>query len=146
MRLHRADSWNFDHVWRKVMAHNPVGWFEIYVQDLPRARAFYEAMLEVTLEHLPTDGIDKSGSEMWAFPMDSNAPGASGALVKMPGWGSGSNSTAIYFVCDDCAVQAKRAVENGGTMFSEKTSIGPYGFVALIHDTEGNLIGLHSMS
>jgi uncharacterized protein len=27
----------------------------------------------------------------------------------------------------------------------EKFSIGPYGFVALATDTEGNMIGLHSM-
>jgi hypothetical protein len=29
---------------------NPVGWFEIYVQDMPRAKAFYEAVLALTLE------------------------------------------------------------------------------------------------
>ncbi|MGD9759288.1 MAG: VOC family protein, partial [Comamonas sp.] len=27
------------------MAMNPVGWFEIYVQDMSRARSFYEAVL-----------------------------------------------------------------------------------------------------
>ena len=31
---------------------NPVGWFEIYVQDLGRAKAFYEKMFQVTLERL----------------------------------------------------------------------------------------------
>ena len=35
------------------MANNPVGWFEIYVQDMARARAFYEAMLGLRLERLP---------------------------------------------------------------------------------------------
>jgi len=35
------------------MSGNPVGWFEIYVQDMARARAFYEAVLGVKLEALP---------------------------------------------------------------------------------------------
>ena len=51
---------------------NPVGWFEIYVQDMPRARAFYEAVLETSLSQLPTPDL-----EMWAFPMSTDAPGAS---------------------------------------------------------------------
>ena len=28
------------------MKSNPVGWFEIYVQDMPRAKAFYDAVLQ----------------------------------------------------------------------------------------------------
>ena len=41
---------------------NPVGWFEIYVQDMPRARAFYEAVLGVTLEQLCPSGEKPSWS------------------------------------------------------------------------------------
>jgi hypothetical protein len=33
----------------------------------------------------------------------------------------------------------------GGQLFREKFSIAPYGFIALFIDTEGNMIGLHSM-
>jgi uncharacterized protein len=57
----------------------------------------------------------------------------------------GGNSTLVYFSCDDCAIEARRAAENGGAVFKEKFSIGTYGFIALITDTEGNMIGLHSM-
>ena len=35
------------------MNHNVVGWFEIYVQDMPRAKAFYEAVFQVKLENAP---------------------------------------------------------------------------------------------
>jgi hypothetical protein len=42
-------------------------------------------------------------------------------------------------------VEAARAAENGGRVFKEKMSIGKYGFIALVFDTEGNMIGLHSM-
>lgn len=60
--------------------NNPVGWFEIYVDDMPRARRFYETMLGISLHRL-----DNTESEMWAFPMSDQGYGASGALIRMPG-------------------------------------------------------------
>lgn len=122
------------------MTSNPVGWFEIYVQDMARAKAFYENVFEAQLSQLPSPGI-----EMWAFEMSMEASGASGALVHMPGVPSGGNSTLVYFTCDDCAVQGARAARAGGRVEREKMSIGDYGFIVLVRDTEGNLIGLHSM-
>ncbi len=119
---------------------NPVGWFEIYVQDMPRARAFYQSTFEVTLEHLESPGI-----ELWAFPMQHEKPGSAGALAKMEGKSSGGGGTLVYFSSADVAVEASRAAQNGGRVVKEKTSIGQYGFIALVLDTEGNVIGLHSM-
>jgi hypothetical protein len=122
------------------MESNPAIWFEIYVQDMNRARQFYESVLQRTLEKLNTPDL-----EYWAFPMEQNAVGAAGALVKMEGVCSGGNSTLVYFACADCAVEAKRVVESGGSLHREKMSIGEYGFIALAVDTEGNMFGLHSM-
>lgn len=122
-----------------MAAQNPVGWFELYVQDMPRARAFYEKVLGVTLSPLPTPDL-----EMLAFPMNMEAPGSSGALVRMPGVPSGG-STLVYFVCDDCAVEGARVAEAGGKIHRDKISIGEYGFIVLAVDTEGNMFGLHSM-
>ena len=120
---------------------NPVGWFEIYVQDMERAKAFYQKTFQVTLEHLEMPGID-----MWAFPpLMSDNPGCTGTLVKMEGKDSGIGGTIVYFSLDDCAVEAARAAQNGGKIQKEKTSIGEYGFLVLVLDTEGNMIGLHSM-
>ena len=120
--------------------HNPVGWFEIYVQDMERAKTFYQKTLELTFERLEAPGV-----ELWAFPMQMGASGAAGALVKMEGKDSGVGGTLVYFSCDDCAVEAARAADYGGKIQKEKMSIGEYGFIALVGDTEGNLIGLHSM-
>lgn len=120
---------------------NPVGWFELYVQDLDRAKTFYQKTLQITLEHLETN----PDIELWAFPMQFDNPGCAGALAKMDGKDSGAGGTIIYFSCADCAVEAARAVKNGGRIQKEKLSIGQYGFIALIYDTEGNMIGLHSM-
>jgi predicted enzyme related to lactoylglutathione lyase len=122
------------------MKSNPVGWFEIYVQDMARAKAFYEAVFQVKLERLNNPGI-----EMWSFPMSMDTWGASGALVRMDGVPSGGNSTLVYFSCADCAVEAARAVAHGGRVMRDKMSIGEYGFIALVVDTEGTMIGLHSL-
>lgn len=127
------------------MKNNPVGWFEIYVQDMPRARAFYAAVFQGVLTPLTNPGAENfPGMEMWAFPSDMTTYGACGALVKMPGYPSGAG-TLVYFSSDDCATEAARAVASGGKVFREKMSIGEHGFIALLNDTEGNMIGLHSM-
>jgi len=121
---------------------NPVSWFEIYVDDMPRAKAFYEAVLAVSLEslHDPNDG----GVQMLAFPSDMENYGASGALVKMEGLGAGGNSTLVYFSCDDCAVEEARIEGAGGSVQQSRMSIGEYGFIVLAVDSEGNMFGLHS--
>jgi predicted enzyme related to lactoylglutathione lyase len=123
----------------RMADYNPVGWFEIYVSDMARARRFYEQVIGRPLQKLPAPGM-----EMWAFPWTERIPGAAGALVKMDGVPSGGNSTLVYFSCVDCAVEEARVVPAGGRVFKSKTPIGEWGFIALVFDTEGNMIGLHS--
>ncbi|WP_020558920.1 VOC family protein [Thiofilum flexile] len=127
------------------MKPNPVVWFEIYVQDMERAQAFYEAMLQIKLEPLSLPDSDDSTMEMRAFPMGEKTVGAGGALVKMEGVPSGGMGTLVYFSCEDCSVEAQRAAANGGSISKHKMAIGPFGFITLVQDTEGNMIGLHSM-
>lgn len=130
------------------MKSNPVVHFEIYVQDMERAKAFYEAVLGIKLEKMPAPTAELS-MDMRFFPMDKatgmNTYGAGGMLVKMEGRPSGAGGTLVYFGCDDCAAQAARAAELGGSLCKEKTSIGEHGFFSLAQDTEGNMIGFHSM-
>ena len=127
------------------MKSNPVGWFEIYVQDMPRAKAFYEGVFQGALEELKNpDPECFPDMEMWAFPMSMEGYGAAGALVKMAGCPSGG-STLVYFSCEDCSVEAERAASLGGKIFKAKMSIGQHSFIAMVVDTEGNMIGLHSM-
>ena len=122
------------------MAKNPVSWFEIYVDDMERARKFYEGVLGVKLEKLPGPDI-----EMFSFPMEENGAGAAGSLVHMDGFKAGGNSTLVYFSCEDCATEEARVETAGGKVFKTKFSIGQYGFIALATDTEGNMFGLYSM-
>jgi uncharacterized protein len=120
---------------------NPFRWVEIYVQEMNRAKKFYESVLGLKLEKL-----DSGDLEIWAFPMKGDKVGAGGALVKMEGVSSGAGGTISYFGCDDCAVEAARVVKSGGKIHKEKFPIGQYGFIALAFDTEGNMFGLHSMA
>lgn len=121
------------------MQKNPVTWFEIYVQDMARARQFYETVLGVELQPMMTD------LTMCGFPGGPEAHGCTGALVKFSEKSSGVNSTLVYFSCEDCATEAARVTAAGGSLEREKMSIGEYGFIALASDTEGNMFGLHSL-
>ena len=123
---------------------NPVVWFEIYVNDMQRAKKFYEKVLDTKLTELPNPTDD--GAEMFAFPMDMKSENrASGSLVKMEGFGAGHNSTIVYFMSEDCAIEEAKVISAGGSVFKSKMSIGEYGAMVLAIDTEGNMIGFHSM-
>lgn len=127
---------------------NVVGWFEIYVSDMKRAQSFYETMLDVKLGDLPSPD---SSIQMKAFPMpesdgcSAELPGACGALAKMDGCSPGGSGTLVYFSCIDCAEDEARVSGAGGQIVKPKFSIGEHGFISLVIDTEGNMVGLHSM-
>ncbi len=123
---------------------NPVGWFEIYVDDMPRAIRFYQAVFDTKLELLENEG--KMEVEMWLFPSSMESYGASGALVKMENVSAGGNSTMVYFSCEDCSVEEGRVASAGGQVVHPKFAIGQHGFISVVADSEGNMIGLHSMA
>jgi uncharacterized protein len=127
---------------------NPVGWFEIYVSDMARAKSFYETVLNIQMQPMPNPDSMEGGFEMLMFPsdMENQTPGSGGTLCRMDGFKPGAGGTLIYFSCEDCGVEASRVAAAGGQVCREKFSIAPYGFIALILDTEGNMIGLHSMN
>lgn len=119
---------------------NPVGWFEIYVDNMNRAKEFYEGVFNTTLSKIDTpDHV-----EMWGFNGVDNVYGVKGALVKMSGVSAGGQNVIIYFTCPDCKNEESRVVACGGKVEKEKFQIGEYGFISLVRDTEGNMIGLHS--
>ena len=122
---------------------NPVVWFEIYVSDMNRARAFYTAVFGKELQALPSAG--DTNMEMWAFTWTDGAPGAAGALVKHPMRSPAAEGTLVYFSCQDVTQEAAKAEAAGGKVILPRMSIGEHGFIALVADTEGNTIGLHSM-
>ena len=121
---------------------NAIGWFDIYVDDLKRAVAFYETVLGQTLEEM---GDPTGETQMMSFPADMNAYGAGGALTKSPYAKPGIGGTIIYFLAEDCAIEEARVAKAGGKVIRPKFSIGDFGWVTLCQDTEGNMFGLNSM-
>ncbi|RTE87325.1 MULTISPECIES: VOC family protein [Gammaproteobacteria] len=124
--------------------NNPIGWFELYVSDMARAVKFYESVFKIKLE--PIGNPTEEQLVMRGFPSDMSAYGASGALVCTEGVSPSNNSTIVYFSCENCAEEEARVGVSGGSIVRSKMSIGDYGYVALANDSEGNMIGLHSMN
>jgi uncharacterized protein len=121
---------------------NAIGWFDIYVDDMDRAVAFYESVLKQKLEKI---GDPTGETQMMSFPGNMAVYGASGALVKAPRSRPGIGGTMVYFSVEECSVEQSRVVAAGGKLVRPKFSIGEFGWVALCTDTEGNMFGLNSM-
>jgi uncharacterized protein len=121
-----------------------IGWFDIYVEDMERAQAFYETVLETTLS--PMDDPNDPTAQMRGFGDDFTSHGAGGALVKLEYAKPGPGGSMVYFTCADCAVEEGRVPAAGGSIVRPKFSIGDHGSVSIITDTEGNTIGLHSVA
>jgi predicted enzyme related to lactoylglutathione lyase len=120
------------------MSHSFV-WVDIPVRDLERAIKFYSAVLDgpVTREGGPgfAFGVFSHGNDDVAgclyTPDDDNAPCERGPLV--------------YLNADGRLGDAVRAVAaNGGRVVQAMHQIGPHGYRAIVLDSEGNRVALHS--
>lgn len=123
-----------------MYSHNHVGWFDIYVNDMARAKQFYETVFNVTLVDMPSEWGKQA-----AFPFDEQQPFISGALVERKDNISTGNNIIIYFETVNCVEEEQRIEQAGGKILQPKMDIGQFGFVSIFQDTEGNTIGLHSL-
>ncbi len=125
------------------MKRNSVGWFEIPVENMDRALAFYEKVFNIKLSRNTLDEFDMA----W-FPGEGEAPGASGSLVMHKNSYTPSlDGVLIYFtsLSGDLADELSRVKDAGGKVVLEKRLISDeVGYMGLFHDTEGNRIALHS--
>lgn len=126
------------------MKNNAVGWFEIPVTDMERAVKFYEMVFDVKL----SKNVFGSFEMAW-FPEAENQPGSAGSLVKSEkDYKPSADGVLIYFTAQsgDLSNELGRVEKSGGKILRPKTQISvEYGFMALILDTEGNRIALHSL-
>ena len=122
--------------------HNPIGWVEIPVTDLTRAATFYETVLKIDIQKVQFGNV-----LMGWFPTHENGTGTSGTLIQYeeaykP---SDTHGPLIYFTCKDLSDELARVDKAGGKIVQAKTQISEeIGFMALLIDTEGNRIALHS--
>lgn len=121
---------------------NPVHWFEIPVQDMDRARKFYEAVFGFQLP----PPMDMFGSSICFFPMERDALGTGGALLRGEKAKPSNEGVTIYFATKGVDPVLAKIENAGGKTFIPRTSIGEFGFFAQFIDTEGNRIGIHEMS
>lgn len=125
------------------MKNNVVGWFEIPVTNMERAMAFYEIVFDFKLDRNTMGPLDMA----W-FPWVTDGLGSGGSLVHFPAaYKPTSDGTLVYFTAHsgDLANELSRVEAAGGKVLQGKKQISPeYGYMALILDTEGNRIALHS--
>jgi len=120
---------------------NPVNWFEIAVNDLGRAKAFYEAVLGVEFMHM-----EMGPAKMEMFPFNPEAPGAAGALIQTDGYTPSHEGAVIYFSVDDIEATLKKVGGKGGKTLQEKMEIGATGTSVLgVSSSAQGGVGLDTM-
>lgn len=120
--------------------NKPISWFEIPALDLDRASAFYEKILEVTLNR-----GDMGPNSLAVFPYDrENATG--GCLMKSPGLKPSTEGTVVYLSTGESLdATLARISSAGGTIVLPRTELPSNGGAfAQIFDTEGNRVGLYA--
>jgi predicted enzyme related to lactoylglutathione lyase len=110
------------------------------VADFDRALKFYSTILGAPLTEVPS-----SVCRMAMFPYEMSS-GVGGAISLMEGCSPGPGGTMVYLnVEGDLDGVLSRVPPAGGGVLRPRFAIGEHGFIAVIRDTEGNVVGLHSM-
>ncbi|MGX5221009.1 MULTISPECIES: VOC family protein [Pseudomonas] len=120
---------------------NAINWFELFVGNFERARDFYERALAMPLQEMESDG-----GRMAVFPYAQDS-GVGGCLSESAEQQSGIGGTRVYLnVEGNLDEVVSRVPSAGGVIIHSKMSIAPHGYIAVIKDSEGNEVGLHSMT
>ena len=143
----RKGRFNFfsdlDHKLIYMSFKNAISWFEIPATDLGRAQKFYE-----TVFNLKLNALDLPNIKMRMFQIE-DPMGVGGAIVDSGGFHKPSltDGPLIYLNANPDVQNVLDKVEAaGGKIMVPKTEISPeYGNMAVIIDTEGNRIALHSV-
>ena len=125
---------------------NAINWFEIPVADFDRAKKFYETIFSY---QMPESQMGLSRMGFFLYDFKSGKVG--GAIVHNPElYTPVDNGTLVYLNCQpDLQVVLDKVEAAGGKILEPKTIISPeqnLGYWALIKDSEGNKVALHSMN
>jgi len=124
----------------RLPTRNQVVWFDIPVRDMDRAMRFYSAVLGKPLKKEQAG----PGAAMVVLPYAEGAVG--GSLIQSLDSRPSDSGPLLYLNTQGRIDEVLRTVEIfGGKVIAEKHSIAPFGFRAIILDSEGNRIALHSM-
>ena len=119
-----------------------INWFEIPATDFDRAVKFYSQIYNF---EMPTRDM---GHIKMGFFQHEQGSGIGGSVVSGDGYIPSIDGAKIYLNGGaDLSQVLKRVEAAGGKVVMSKTEIAPdIGYFAIIDDTEGNRIYLHSMS
>ena len=128
---------------RMEMVRNALNWFEIPVADFERARKFYQTIFDF---EMPENAMGPN--RMGFFLHDPKAGGIGGAIVSGPSYVPTDQGALIYLNGGTDLLPVLNRVEKaGGKILTPKTLITrELGFVAIVRDSEGNRVALHSMA
>lgn len=120
---------------------NALNWFEIPALNIERSKKFYETIFNIEMT------IMEMGDEKLAmFPFAPGSGKLSGAIATGPYHKPSTEGTFVYLNANPAMDNVLAKVEQaGGKIVQPKFSIGANGFCAYIMDTEGSVVGIHSM-
>ena len=120
---------------------NAINWFEIPALDFDRAVKFYG---DIYANEMPTR--DMGHVMMGFFSHEQGQVG--GAVITAEGYTPSKQGAKLYLNGgDDLSIVLARVESSGGTVVMGKTEISAeIGYFAIIDDTEGNRVHLHSMN
>ncbi|WP_117883872.1 VOC family protein [Aureibaculum luteum] len=121
-----------------------ISWFEIPVTDYNRAKKFYTIVLGIGITDHP---MPDATMEYGVFDYKPEEEGVGGAIFKGEDAKPSMEGVTVYLNGgNDLSLPLSRVERAGGKVLLPKTDIGENGFFALLKDTEGNKVALHSMS
>lgn len=119
-----------------------VGWFEIPVNNMERAKSFYESVFQIEIKD-----VEFGGLKMGWFPNNDGGYGATGTLIKQDSYIPSQEGTLVYFMSENVLNELGRVEAAGGKIYQEKTKISDeHGYMGVFIDSEGNRVALHSQT
>jgi uncharacterized protein len=125
-----------------MKAKNVFTWVDIPTKDFHRAVKFYSELLG---EEVRVD--DSMGMKLGFLPMEGKEGVGGGLVPPNPEHEPSPNGTRVYLSCEGILDDIIGRVEKiGGKIVQPKFKLEGAGWIALIEDSEGNIVGLHSFS
>jgi len=120
---------------------NALNWFEIAVNDIGRAKKFYETVFDIEMQQMEMNGM-----LMAFFPTENMSNNVGGGLVQHEMYKPSTDGVVVYLNGNpDLALPLRKIERDGGKVVMPKTFItDEIGYMAFFLDTEGNKIAIHS--
>lgn len=117
--------------------HNIGVWFDIPVKELDRSVQFYSEVLGMSVQKQTFNDVE--------FAVLEHKDGNGGCLIPRGEEVTSDGGILVYFNVQGRIQDAlAKTTANGGEIVLPVHPIGPHGFRAIVLDSEGNRIALHS--